>query len=183
MGIIFGKHSYGKENIEILGGSRGKITVGKYCSFGFEIKAFMSNDHKMNNITTFPMYSRKSIADKMPPFKLIDIPRSDYMDMRLLRVNIGNDIFVGSYSTIFREVTIGDGAVIGAFSTITKDVPPYSVVVGNDRIVKKRFSDEDIEFLLDLKWWDFEDKVVADLVPILCSPDINALKEYVNRNK
>ena len=148
--IIFGKHSYGKENIEIIGGTRGRITVGKYCSFGYDIKPFLSNDHRTDNITTFPMYNRQSIAKKIN--SPVEISRSKYMKLQKLEIEIGNDVFVGSYTTIFKGVHIGDGAVIGAFSKITKDVPPYSVVVGDNRIVRKRFSDKDIEFLLKLKW-------------------------------
>ncbi|GAM68012.1 acetyltransferase [Vibrio sp. JCM 19236] len=49
---------------------------------------------------------------------------------------------------------IGDGAVIGARSVITKDVEPYSVVVGNNHMVKKRFDDESIEILERIQWWN-----------------------------
>ncbi|MDO8503808.1 MAG: hypothetical protein Q7S60_03895 [bacterium] len=102
--------------------------------------------------------------------------------MRKLKVVIGNDVWIGSNAILFREVTIGDGVVIGAFSKITKDIPPYSVVVGDSRIIKKRFPDEDIEFLLKLKWWDFEDQEVADIAHILCSPDINLLRTWAKEN-
>ena len=98
------------------------------------------------------------------------------MVARKLRVNIGNDVWIGSNSVIFTGVTIGDGAVIGAYSTITKDVPPYAIVVGNDRVIRKRFTDKDIDFLLKLKWWDKTDEEVAELAPILLSSDIGALR-------
>ena len=44
---------------------------------------------------------------------------------------IGNNVWIGDKTTIFGGVTIGDGAVIAANSVVTKDVPAYSVVVGN----------------------------------------------------
>jgi carbonic anhydrase/acetyltransferase-like protein (isoleucine patch superfamily) len=79
-------------------------------------------------------------------------------------------------------VTIGDGAVIGAHSVVTKDVPPYTIFAGNPASVrKKRFSDDDIAFLLELKWWDLSDDVINDISPILCSGDMQKLKDYFKK--
>ena len=45
----------------------------------------------------------------------------------------------GGWSIILPGVTIGEGAVVGAGSVVTKDVEPWSVVVGNPaKFVKKR---------------------------------------------
>jgi len=38
---------------------------------------------------------------------------------------------IGSNATVLCGVTIGEGSIIGAGSVVTKDVPPYTVVVGN----------------------------------------------------
>ena len=49
-----------------------------------------------------------------------------------------NDVWIGSGVIIMQGVTIGEGAVIGAGSVVTKDIPPYSVAVGNPcRVIKK----------------------------------------------
>jgi len=176
--IIFGKHSYG--DMRIVGGTRGRVIIGKYCSFGEDITAFMSHDHNIDNISTFPFgHGGMAISKLMKP-PLPD--RHRFNTTRKLEVVIGNDVWIGSHTVLFREVTIGDGAVIGAYSKITKNVPPYSVVVGDNKIIKKRFSDRDIKFLLKLKWWDFEDKVVANIAPILCSPDIYALRAWAKES-
>lgn len=67
---------------------------------------------------------------------------------------IGNDVWSGEYVTIIPGVKVGDGAIIAANSTVTKDVEAYSVVGGNPaRLIRKRFSDEEIKFLLELQWW------------------------------
>ncbi len=176
--ITLGKHSYG--GIQIIGGTIGQIIIGKYCSLAENIRAFMSHDHNTHNISTFPFgHGGMAISKLMKP----PLPtRRQFNTMRKLKVVVGNDVWIGSHVVLFREVTIGDGAVIGAYATITKDVPPYAVVVGNNRIIRKRFSDPDIEFLLKLKWWDFPDQVVADIAHILCSPDINALKTWAAQN-
>ena len=46
-------------------------------------------------------------------------------------VKIGNNVWIGSDSTILPGVTIGDGAIIGAGSIVTKNVPVNTVVAGN----------------------------------------------------
>ena len=75
-----------------------------------------------------------------------------------------------------------DGVVIGAHSVVAKDIPPYSVVVGNPgKVIRKKFNDENIQFLLDLKWWDMDDSIINEISPILCSGDIQKLKNYFNK--
>jgi serine O-acetyltransferase len=43
---------------------------------------------------------------------------------------IGNGVEIGSYAVIVGRVNVGESATIGALSVVTKDVPPFSVVVG-----------------------------------------------------
>lgn len=52
-------------------------------------------------------------------------------------------------------VKIGTGAVVGAATVVTKDVDPYSIVVGvPGKEIRKRFDEETIERLLETKWWN-----------------------------
>jgi bifunctional UDP-N-acetylglucosamine pyrophosphorylase/glucosamine-1-phosphate N-acetyltransferase len=51
---------------------------------------------------------------------------------------IGRDAFIGVDTMIVAPREIGDGAVTGAGSVVTKDVPPYSLVVGIPARVIKR---------------------------------------------
>jgi len=44
---------------------------------------------------------------------------------------IGDDAWIGFGATVLKGVTIGQGAVIGARSVVTKDVPAFTIVVGN----------------------------------------------------
>lgn len=60
-------------------------------------------------------------------------------------VVIEDDVWVGGGATILGGVTVGRGSVIGGSAVVAKDVPPYSIAVGNPaRVVKQRFGAEDI---------------------------------------
>ena len=60
-----------------------------------------------------------------------------------------------------KPLVIGDGAVVASDSVVVKNVPPYAIVGGNPaKIIKFRFSEEVIESLLRIKWWDWSlDKI------------------------
>ena len=64
-------------------------------------------------------------------------------------------MWLGYGTKILEGVTVGDGAVVAAGAVVTKDVPPYAIVGGVPaKVIKYRFSEEDIEYLLKLRWWD-----------------------------
>ena len=97
-------------------------------------------------------------------------------------VVIGNDVWAGNGAVILSGITIGDGAVIGARAVVTKDVPPYSVVVGNPaEIIKKRFPDEIISGLLDIQWWKWDDSRIEKAVPFLMNSDAAGFIELVKK--
>lgn len=75
-----------------------------------------------------------------------------------------NDVWIGANSTILYWVTIGNGCIIWAGSIVTKDVPAYSIAVGNPaRVIKTRFSPEIIEKLEQSMWWEWEiEKIIRN---------------------
>ena len=79
-------------------------------------------------------------------------------------------------------VKIGDGAIVGAYSVVTKEIPPYSVVGGNPaQLIKKRFDEEFIQLLLKLKWWNLKPEKLVDLLPLLCDPDLEKVKQTIKK--
>jgi virginiamycin A acetyltransferase len=89
---------------------------------------------------------------------------------------IGNDVWIGYNATIMPGVHVGDGAIIAANATVTKDVAPYAIVGGNPaREVKKRFSEADIQALLELQWWNWDIEKITQHVHLLTAGDVQEL--------
>lgn len=90
---------------------------------------------------------------------------------------IGNDCWIGYGATIISGVTIGDGAIVLANATVTKDVPPYAIVGGVPaKILKYRFKEQDIEYLLKSQWWKKDIEWIKEHSNLLC--DMDEFKQY-----
>jgi len=133
-----------------------KLIIGKFCMIASDVTFIMNGgNHLTDAITTYPFAIfgngwEDAMKDKSYPSK---------GDTR-----IGNDVWIGHKATIMPGVTIGDGAIIATGSMVTTDVFPYSIVGGNPaKVIKKRFDDDKIKKLLDLKWWDWPlDKITKN---------------------
>ena len=91
------------------------------------------------------------------------------------KITIGNDVWIGAHTFIncSKVVSIGDGAVIGAGAVVTKDVPPYSVVVGVPaKVIKYRYPLDMIRALLKTKWWDWTPEEINKNADALMWQDI-----------
>ncbi len=145
-----------------------KLRVGAYCSFATGVTIFLGGEHNTHWISTYPFCSMLHAKSKGHPKTKGDVV-------------IGNDVWIGSGATIMSGVTIGDGAVIGAEAVVAKDVAPYAIVVGNPACeIRKRFNDDTIVYLLDLKWWDWDEEKVLGAADIFMSDNFDKLKEYAN---
>lgn len=86
---------------------------------------------------------------------------------------IGNDVWIGQGATIMPGVHIGDGAIIATKAVVTKNVAPYTIVGGNPaKPIKKRFTEEVITNLLELKWWDWDiEKITRNVDKLTSHPE------------
>ena len=76
---------------------------------------------------------------------------------------IGHDTWIGHGSLIKPGITIGNGAVIGSMSVVTKNVPEYSIVVGNPaKLLRLRFDDKIVEALEQIKWWNWSHDTIKE---------------------
>ncbi len=160
------------------------LKIGRYCSIASNLKIISGTHPLESNVSTHPaFYYMKN--KELNELELSYVERNKYNEGGLIddkwSVIIGNDVWIGSDVKILHGVKIGDGAVIGAEALITKDVKPYTIVGGVPaKLIRKRFSDEDIKFLLELKWWDKGEKWIRENAEFF--EDINLLKEKL-KNK
>ena len=90
---------------------------------------------------------------------------------------IGNDVWIGYEAVILAGVTIGDGAVIGARAVVTKDIPPYTIVGGVPaKPIRKRFTQETIDLLLKIKWWNWPEERIRQHIAEIQSGRIEYLR-------
>ncbi len=88
-------------------------------------------------------------------------------------ITIGSDVWIGRGAKILRGATIGDGAVVAAYSVVTSDVRPYAVAAGNPaREMSRRFDDDLVESLLQIRWWEWSEDTVRARWRDLSSPDV-----------
>ena len=70
-----------------------------------------------------------------------------------------------------------NSSTIAADSVVAKDVPPYCIAGGNPcRVIRPRFDEELISYLIDLKWWDWDADKIFRNMEALCSSDLTKIK-------
>jgi acetyltransferase-like isoleucine patch superfamily enzyme len=67
----------------------------------------------------------------------------DWGRVSIAPVFVGNRVWIGFGASILKGVRVGEGAVVGARAVVTKDVPRYSVVVGNPARVVRQLAERE----------------------------------------
>ena len=149
-----------------------RVKLGKYNSIGRDCNFFLHANHRPDWITT--------TSQLWGPVT----PQIADMHMRMGHpsckgdIIVENDVWIGATSTIMSGVKISNGAVVGGGSVVTKDVPPYAIVAGNPaKVVKYRFTDEQIKKLLKISWWDWEEQKIRENGMTLWSDNIDKFIE------
>lgn len=133
------------------------VIIGKFCCISWNVCLYGGSSHNYLAPSMYTAYHWKHIFGNTK-----DVTTEKKKSI------IGNDVWIGNGAIIINAVSIGDGSIIGAGTVVTKDVPPYSVVVGvPGKVIKKRFDDKTIERLLDIKWWDWPHDIISQHEEIL----------------
>jgi acetyltransferase-like isoleucine patch superfamily enzyme len=171
--VEIGDFTYGLPNI-LHWGEGAKLVIGKYCSIAEGVTIFLGGNHRVDWITTYPFNSIEHFKDQGQFIKGHPATKGDII--------IGNDVWIGRGAVIMSGVTIGSGAVIAAGSVVSKNVQPYAIVGGNPaKHIRFRFSEEEIDTLLELKWWDLDEDAVRQIIPVLSSNNFEQLQMAVPR--
>ena len=153
--IFIDKKSYISYNASIEGS--GNIHIGKFSPLSWNI-LFEFDLNAGHNKSIISQYYHARFDWKFP---------KEFMSPQgRCKILIGNDVWIGRGCILKsinpnKPLVIGDGAVIASDSVVVKNVPPYAIVGGNPaKIIKFRFSEDVIESLLRIKWWDWSlDKI------------------------
>ncbi len=134
--------------------------IGSFCSISQNVRMAIGRHPSAIYVSTSPLFYAESSylgkgwnVDK--EFKEYTKTDNGYS------LEIGNDVWIGMNVTILEGVKIGDGAIVAACSCVVKDVPPYAIVGGVPaKIIRYRFTEEEIEILQKLKWWEWSEEEI-----------------------
>lgn len=148
-----------------------RLIIGKFCSIACGAKfIFNSANHTMKSLSTypFPLF-----------FEEWDLDKKDVADSWDNKgdIVIGNDVWIGYEAVIMSGVTIGDGAIIGTRAVVTKDVQPYTIVGGIPaKQIRKRYSDETIDTLLKIQWWNWSKEKIQENIEAIKQGKLEDIK-------
>ena len=140
--LRMGAYSYMREGGEILH----LESIGRFCSIGRNVVLGQPADnHPIDWVSSSMSVSGAYEAD-------------------CAYSSIGHDVWIAHNVVVMAGVKIGDGAVIGRDAVVTKDVEPYQIVVGNPgKVVRTRFTKEQIVSLMKSEWWNIDYAALKDL--------------------
>lgn len=159
-----GKWSYGELNV-VSFNNTSCLTIGNFVSIAQKTTFLLDVEHTTSSISTYP-YGAKVLKTGDEATSKGDIIIED-------------DVWIGYGSTILSGVHINQGAVVAAGSVVTNDVPAYAIVGGIPaRVIKYRFSEEVISFLLSLNYEALTEEMIEAHIDDLYTPiDNNDLSE------
>lgn len=164
-----GDYTYGTPSVTNFA-LKSKLRIGRFCSIAKGVHFILDGDHHTEWLTTYP-FPAPEMKDFWPEGQAVGGHPRLTGD-----IVVKNDVWLGFGATIMGGVTIGNGAVVAACSMVHKDVPDYAIVGGNPaKVVKMRFDDKTIAELLELQWWNWDERKIRKNIPLLCRPDIGGL--------
>jgi virginiamycin A acetyltransferase len=156
--VQIGKGLIGEPYI-IAGDKTGYVKIGNYCSIAHGVILIAHFGHlppkglEEYRVATYPV--RRVLRHRYLPSYYLQDPRNFIV--------IGNDVTIGANAIILPGVKIGDSAIIGAGAVVSHDIPPYAIAAGVPaKVLKYRYSAEQIRKLLRIAWWNWDEKKIYD---------------------
>jgi len=163
--VDIGYGSYGELNI-ITFDNKSKLWIGNNVSIAQNVYFMLDVEHYLNHVSTYP-FRNKILNGGAESFSKGDI-------------TVGDDVWIGFGATILSGVHIGQGAVIASGAVVTTDVPPYTIVGGIPaKVIKKRFNQPVINYLLTLDYSGLDKEMIKAHIDDLYVPIDNMLLEEI----
>ncbi len=164
-----GDYSYISEDGEVI-----YTRVGKFTSIAASVRINPGN-HPMERA------SQAHFTYRAHAYWPEEADEPAFFDRRRASpVTIGHDVWIGHGVVVLPGRTVGDGAVLGAGAVVTRDVAPYTIVVGNPaRPVRERFPAPVAERLRRLAWWDWDHERLRQALPDFRTL---AIEEFLERH-
>lgn len=153
-----------------------QLIIGKFCAIASGTQFIMGPaNHRTSSVSTYPFNVFGGLWQERTPAHLSQLPRKG-------DTVIGNDVWFGRNCTILPGTRIGDGCIVAAHAVVSGSFPPYALIGGNPaRRIRMRFDDELIALLLRFRWWDLPPEELVEVLPLLCDPDLEAVKSALKR--
>lgn len=149
-----------------------KLYIGKFCAIASGAKFIMNGgNHETKPLSTYPFAIFGNGWEKI----------NAGMDQQAKYPHKGdtvieNDVWIGYEAVLMPGIRVGNGAIVATKAVVTKDVPDYAIVAGNPaQVVKMRFSDAEIEQLLQIAWWDWAPEKISRHIAVINATDVQAL--------
>ena len=166
--VQWGEGSYGSPRVLTFAHDATRLIVGSYVSIAQNVTIVLGGNHKITSVSCFPHRIRGHLPGA----------GSDGFPWSKGDVIIGSDVWIGVGVTILSGATIEHGAVVAAGSVVTGRIPAYSLVGGNPaRVIRSRFSDQQVEQLLEIAWWDWDPDTVMGRAEALSEWDVDRFIE------
>eukprot|EP01041_Mallomonas_annulata_P000568 gene568-1094_t len=165
MQVPIGRGTIENFNIFWAGIRSSGLSIGRFCNIADDVTIFLDGQHCYKHIVMFPFayYFRNRT--------MVQDLKEQCSEMLVKPVRIGHDVTIEDDVIVMFGSHIGDGAVIRSGSVVRGNVSAYSIVEGNPAtVVGSRFSQETVQFLLRLRWWDWSVEHILQNLDFLTGP-------------
>ncbi len=151
---MLGDYSYVVSDCSIMSSE-----IGKFCSIAAQSRLNPGN-HPLERVALHHFSYRSAAYDMGSDDDDFFAWRRDHP------VTLGHDVWIGHGAVVLPGVQIGTGAVVGAGAVVSRDVPPFAIAAGVPaRMLRFRFTQRQIDQLLDLAWWNWPHARLAAALP------------------